>query len=541
MNTEGLRIAATVMCVASGVLLLRRGLAVTTAWLLLACALTVSLGAMPDTSPATLFAVSLVVTSLIPALAAVAGLCWPVRPLSRIERVAAVGAVGIAGVVSGVAPALVYDTRAAGCNTCPVNLLEIRAIPRLTTSLEHAAAVLTVGWGMAVAVLAVGRWARAPRLARRHSWPMLLGGASIGLLAAAQAARSLAIPDDVFDPLAGLISNVELCLLMVVTAGIWFRLSLPRRVERRVGRAVLARTPTPATLVASLARSVGDPDLEVTYNRLNGDRIDLQGQPSTVPADKTGLRLTRDGSAYAEIWYSIRLHDTADLVHAAATSSGLALEYFAAQARLRAETLEAIEARQRIVIKADAERKRMERDLHDGAQQGLVALSVQLTTAAATASTGHSAARRLIQAQREITEALEELRAIARGLFPVSLEEAGVHAALRELGDHTLVPLVVDGTMAGQGSLETDMAIYHLVLDVVDSTRAGPDTVVRVTLEGGATAPTRILITAPPATPGWTRRLVIRSEDRLMALGGRLSVATTPAGLTFEGEIPCAL
>ena len=172
-----------------------------------------------------------------------------------------------------------------------------------------------------------------------------------------------------------------------MTVGVWFRLSLPRRVGRRVARAVLTETPVPAALIASLARSVGEPDLTVTYNRLNGDRIDIDGHPSPVPDGKSALRLTRDGSAYAEIWYSTSPDNTADLVHAVAIPSGLALEYFAAQARLRAETLEATKARQRIVIKADAERKRMERDLHDGAQQGLVSLSMQLTAAAADSAT----------------------------------------------------------------------------------------------------------------------------------------------------------
>jgi hypothetical protein len=84
------------------------------------------------------------------------------------------------------------------------------------------------------------------------------------------------------------------------------------------------------------------------------------------------------------------------------------------------------------------------------------------------------------------------------------------------------------------------MAIYHLVLDLVESTTPGPGNLVRVALDGGDTAPTRIRITIPTASPGWSQRLLIRSEDRLMALGGRLSVASTAAALTVEGEIPCA-
>ena len=65
-----------------------------------------------------------------------------------------------------------------------------------------------------------------------------------------------------------------------MTAGIWFRLTLPRRMRGRVARAILSATPTSTALVDSLARAVGDPQLRVTYNRLNGSRIDLEGRPA---------------------------------------------------------------------------------------------------------------------------------------------------------------------------------------------------------------------------------------------------------------------
>ena len=116
--------------------------------------------------------------------------------------------------------------------------------------------------------------------------------------------------------------------------------------------------------------------------------------------------------------------------------------------------MDAAAARQRIVVRADAERKRLERDLHDGAQQGLITLSLQLTAAAAAAP-DRTHGRPPAHGATGVREALQDLRAIARGLFPVSLAEGGVHAALRELGDHTPVPLLVEGSVYGRCPPET--------------------------------------------------------------------------------------
>jgi signal transduction histidine kinase len=539
MDPEAMLIAATAACLVSGVLLLRRRLATATGWFLLACAITLPLARRPETSPAAVFTLSLAVSDLAPALAVIAGLFWPVRRVSGIDRAVAVIGIFIAAGMSGVVPALVYDPSAAGCTRCSANLLQIGSAPTLSTSVQRLAAVLTVAWSVIVAFVLIRRWAHAPRLAQRHSWPVLLGAASIALLAATQAVRELTASPDVYDSLADRIWIADLGLVLLMSAGTWFRLWLPRRVGNRVARAALTAAEAPTALVDSLAHAVGEPELAVTYNRLGGGRIDILGRPAPAPVDKAALRLARDGTAYAEIWYGgLSPRGTADLVDAVATSCGPALEYFAAQARLRAETRDAIAARKQLVIKADAERRRLERDLHDGAQQGLITLSMQLTAAAA--SSDQAGRQRLQTAQHEITHALEGLRDIARGLFPVSLGEAGIMAALRELGDHTPVPLVVEGSVAGPASAEADLAIYHLVLDIVNSSAGRAAGFVHVTLSGGGDVATRVLIRTPVDDPDRVRGITIRSEDRVIALGGLLTIASTAASLSVEGEIPCA-
>jgi signal transduction histidine kinase len=247
------------------------------------------------------------------------------------------------------------------------------------------------------------------------------------------------------------------------------------------------------------------------------------------------LRLTRGRATYAELWFSARLDAESDVVRAVADSSGLALEYVAAQARLRAETLESLAARRRVVAAADAERGRLERDLHDGAQQGLITLSVLLTGAAAK----HDSAR-VAEAQREISLALQDLRTVARGLFPVSLGESGLVAALRELGDHTHVPLVVEGALVGAPGSATDLAFYSVVIDVVTATREAPGAAVWVALYGRADGPARVRARATPVDPEQAKRLLVRAEDRVAALGGTLTAETVGSTLVVQGEVTCA-
>lgn len=537
MSLEALTITVSVACLVTVGLLIRQRRARITAAMLVICALAVPLARVSETSSALLFRASLVLASLVPVCAAAAGLSWPIRPLARLEAISVVAAIGSACLVAGVAPAALLDVRSAGCNRCPGALLPIGSGPEMAIFLTIAGSALTVGWGLLLAALAVRRWAAAPLLARRHDWPMLLGGAAVALVAATESARSMTRPADLFDPTVDLAWYAELVLLFAMTAGIWLRMTLPRRLGVRAARAVLAATPTSATLVHSLARAVGDPDLSVTYQRLSGERIDIDGRPVAAPEGQAVLGLTRSGQVYAEMWYCTELRDTADLVHAAAATSGVALEHAAAQARLRADALDAAEARRRLVVMADAERRRLERDLHDGAQQGLVTLSLRLT-AAGRADPGADT-RVLKAAQDAVTAALHDLRAIARGLFPVSLAEAGLLAALRDLGDHAPIPLLVDGAFAGRCSAEADSALYHLILDVVRGLAPGLGGSVRVVLSGGGPDLATMTITTRPVDPLQARRAVLRAEDRLAALSGTLTVTATADALTLKGAVPC--
>jgi signal transduction histidine kinase len=132
-------------------------------------------------------------------------------------------------------------------------------------------------------------------------------------------------------------------------------------------------------------------------------------------------------------------------------------------------------SRTRIVARADAERRQLERDLHDGAQQYLLALAVDLSLAAPDAVDAA-----LVQSRRDAEAALEELRRIARGVYPVLLDSGGLASALQELSRRVGTKITVDSDGVGRLSSAVAAAIYALVEELAASTSA-----VAVSVVGG--------------------------------------------------------
>lgn len=515
--------ATAVVAAFSGIIVLARGLAVGSGWLLVAAGVTLPAWVVSQPASAVPFTLALLVGGLPPVLAAAAGVVWPTAPLGRAGRAVIVAVLACAS-VSGLLPTLLFDPVAAGCNACPPNLFEVYPADAASTALSRLAAGLTLLWAPALAGLAIHRWVRAPALGRLHDWPQLAGGGGIAVLVAAAAAWGLGQPVGEIDPAAQGIQLVQCGLIAVVAAGGAARVYRARTAGRRMARVVLAAIPDPAAVIRSLRDTIADPTLTVGYRRADGTMIDPADGNNDSGGDRAVLRLSRDRTVFAEICYDPRLAGSLDLIRTSATSAGLALEYLAAQARLRAELRDAAAVRERIVATGDAERQRLERNLHDGAQQRLIALGLMLSTSAPAA-------------HAELDTALDELRTVARGLFPTSLREAGVHAALRELGDHTAAPLVVTGLVADHLPLPVGMAVYQLVSDAAREVPA--DSPLVVDLNGGGAGPVRVTITATPLDPGGMAQRLLYAEDRFVAAGGELRIVSTADGLIIEGTAPC--
>ena len=544
--SAGIELLAAGLAASSGVLLLVRGSAPATGWLLVATALAIPpvvVGVPSNAAGFTLYLVSAGAAGPLAAvLAAAAGVSWTVGPFGTASRLVVALPLSLIGLVGGLLPALVFDPQAAGCNACPRNLLELHASLPSADQLARTAMWLTALWGPALAVLAAARWVQAPPLARRSSWPMLGAGAGIALLGAGSAIHAQGLPVGQVDDVTRSLWLGQCALIVVIAVGVLVRLYLVRTAAARMARIVLAAIPHPAAVIQSLQRAVADPGLAVCFRRADGAAIELDGGPAEPRTDRAVLQLSREQAVFAEIRYDPRLAGSDDLVRACAASAALALEYLAAQARLRAELRDLAAIRARLVAGGDAERRRLERNLHDGAQQRLIALGVMLGTASSSPASSWTRGRadpaaELAAHHGEIDLALQELRTVARGLFPTSLGEAGVHEALRELGDHTACPLLVTGTITGTVPLTVGMAVYQLVLDAAQANPS--DSPVTVDLGGGGDAPARVTVTSARPAPAGLQQRLIHAEDRFVAAGGRLTVAETEQDLVLEGVAPC--
>lgn len=520
-SPAGFLAAAAIAAAVGGVLLLVRHVAVPSGLLLAAAAVAAPFMQAAQPAGAIPLTATLVLGGSAPALAAAAGVLWPVARITRLDRAAAGLAVGCALLLGGVVPALFDDPAAAGCNACAPDLLEVTPAIGVAAGLYRAGAASALVWGPVLVVVAVRRLGDASGLARRHAWPML-GGVGIAVLAGVSAAHGLALPDDVVDATQQNIWLAQAALMAVLAVGAVVRVLLAATAGRRMARIVVAAIPDHAVVLLSLRQAVADPALQVRYVRTDGGLIDADG---AALAAGTGpvLRLNRDGAAFAEIQHAPEALGAA--LGSSAASAGLALEYLAARARLRAELRQAAAVRSRLVEAAGAERRRLERNLHDGAQQRLIALGLMLGPARAPE-------------HAEIDAALQELRTIARGLFPAGLAESDVLQALRELGDHTGCPLMLSGGMAEPVPLPVKLAVYQLVSEVAE---AHPmDAALEVELAGGAAGTAEVVLTTALPDGPELRSSVVHAEDRFVAAGGRLTVQAIGGTAVVRGEAPCA-
>ena len=494
---------------------------------------------VPDASSAVLFTAGLAGGSLAPALAGSAAMACPVAPPRRLDWAVVTVSLVTAGAVLGLLPAAVFDPRAAGCFSCQHNLAEVHADLPLSVALTRWGLILTVGWGIGLAARAGWRWLRAPRIARLVYAPLILAGAAISLLAAAAALHTLRQATSEIDGTLRALWLAQCGLVGVMAAGVAAGGLRARRLSRQVTQTVVASVPDAATLTAALAADIGDPHLALVFPR-EGGAVDAGGWPAR-PAGRpvAVVRVTRSDGPVAEVRYSATLTGVAYLLVAAVRAAGLVIEHLAAQARLLAELAELAASRQRIIEAGDAERQRLERDLHDGAQQRLIALQVALQMAGYAARPEETA--RYIAARQAVGAALEELRDIAHGIHPAALTDGGLQVGLRTLAETSPVPLVVDGRDLRRYSAAAEAAVYRLIADAVRiaGQAAGREAITV------ATGVPRDRLCIRLSTAGLDRaaadQIVAGARDRIVALNGSVTLATAGGEMTIEAAIPCAL
>jgi len=258
-------------------------------------------------------------------------------------------------------------------------------------------------------------------------------------------------------------------------------------------------------------------------------------RPGTVSRNENHW-ITRSGERRLIVWSNAALGDDGRVAYI--VSGGIDVtDYRRQQAELKA-------SRARIVEAGMAERRRLERNLHDGAQQRLVALSLALRLAKARLRESAEEAESLLDAaSEELAQALEELRELARGIHPAVLTDRGLDAALEALADRAPVPVALDELPAQRLPAAVEAAAYFVVAESLTNVAkyAGAhEAHVRVArLNGAAVVEVRDdgVGGARPAAGSGLRGLA----DRLAALDGRLEVDSPPGhGTIVRATIPCA-
>jgi signal transduction histidine kinase len=301
----------------------------------------------------------------------------------------------------------------------------------------------------------------------------------------------------------------------------------------------------PHELQPALARALDDPSLEVAYWLPEREEfVDAGGRPVELPpAGRAVTRIEHDGEPLAALVHDPSLLEEPELVRAAGAAARLTLENARLHAETRAQLVQVQESRQRIVTAADEERRRIERDLHDGAQQRLVALGLQLRTAQRElGGAADPELDRLLEATvGELRAAVEELRELARGVHPAVLTEEGLAAALESLAGRTPLPVSLE---ADEGRLppQVEATAYFVACEALANVvkHAGA-TQARVS----ASRRNGVLVVAVEddgvGGAGAAEGSGLRGlADRVEALGGRLRIESPAGGGTrIVGEIPC--
>jgi signal transduction histidine kinase len=301
----------------------------------------------------------------------------------------------------------------------------------------------------------------------------------------------------------------------------------------------------PGELQSALARALGDPAFVIAYRRPDqGGFVDADGALVTLPAsggDRSVALVERDGERVAALVYDSSLDDDPELVDAVAGAATIALENRQLQTEVESRLVELQASRERIIAAGDAERRRIERNLHDGAQQRLVTLALQLSLIRRQIRHDPADAEQLVaMASDELSRSLEELRELARGIHPAVLDQ-GLGPALEALALRSAVPTSVSVEPGPPLPEPVEFAAYFVaseaLTNVAKYAQASAATV-RVTRTGGV-AVVEIgddgVGGADPAAGTGLRGLA----DRVEALGGVLRVAGPPGGGTVvTAELP---
>ena len=413
---------------------------------------------------------------------------------------------------------------------------------------------IPVGLALTVTVLAliVRHWQTARGWTRRAMVPLLWIAPAICALSAVQTvAQNTSLP--LFaGATAGNILYGYLPLILLAGPALFVAGTLLARTARgAVGTAIVDLEPgaPPGQLRDTLARALGDSTLQLAFRRPDGSAyLDTAGQLVDPARPEPGRIVTPLPGAGASPAEAVLVHDGGlehepQLVRLTAAAASMALEHARLQAEVQAQLEQVRASRARIVEAGDAARRRIERDLHDGAQQRLVTLSLALGMARSQVAGSDPRLAALLEgASKEAREAIAELRELARGIHPAVLTETGLAGAIQALVERSPVLTTVGAVPAGRYPAPIEATAYFVVCEALANVaKHAPGATAQVAIRQPAG---RIVVEITDDGPGGARPGAgsgLRGlADRVASVGGTLHVESAVGGGTrLRAEIPC--
>ena len=440
-----------------------------------------------------------------------------------------------------VAPTAPWSQAVSHCReACSTSAVQVTEAPGAARGLLVALAVVAIVSILAALVVLVREIRTASPVAKRTlkpvAWLTGVWGAplSVGLVA-------LAIDPGPERLSPYLISTgIIRAILPLVLLGVLLAYAVRTRLIQDELMSELARARDPVQVESLIAKALRDPSLRLAV-RNGAGWTDLDGRP--LPANGDGDRgwaeMTISGVGAGALTFDPALSTRGERVQAIAAFGAVALE----RARIDAELMA---VRQRLVAVAEAERRRIERSLHDGAQQHLVGMMVRMAMAREVMAARPQMAQDILgELALDLQRALDDLRDLARGLYPAVLVDHGVAEALRSAARHSPLPVEVEAEPVGRFDPPREAAVYFCCAEALQNAlkHAGDDPEIRMRLwlDGDGAVGFEVSDRGrgfagdrPASGSG-----LMGMHDRVEGVGGTLSVESDPErGTVVRGRIP---
>ncbi len=494
----------------------------------------------PGSAPVTIYTIGLIFGASWPAFIGHAALA--IRgPMDLRSTSVSVAGYAIAIVVLGVIPALAFDPTASRCPSCPDSLVSVWASPQLVLDSTRAGDVLQAIWAVTLIAIVV------PDLVMRGD----SGGIAAAIvLASAAGAVVVAAVEGIHGLSRGFLSNdvpdlafwaVEASALLACAGGSFLAWSRVRAIRRSVVRLALdGGLPLPTgRLEAALRQTLRDPRLTIAFPIGSGRFVDANGERYERTAghpERVTTVVTRAGAEVARIDHRADLRQDPDRLVESIATARLALENERLHALSLTRLADLRESRARIVAASDAERNRIERDLHDGSQQRLVGLAIAIRLARIKNPQSGAATeeRQLERAELEVRDVLAELRELAAGVYPRALTDQGLAGALEDLVDGAAIPVRLDAVPVERFDPRIEATAYLVAAEIVRPAVSRSATV-RVTTQGR-----NLAIDIDAAGAGPSASMTLELGDRVGALGGTIAIERSTDAWRMHAELPCA-